>query len=94
MKRYLVQILNKSNVKDVRWLYVSPSGTLFKDVFKESEATRFYRKTDAEDWCDKLEKRKIYKNAKYSVVAVNTDVVNPTRETYDYPWEYTYGKRR
>lgn len=94
MKRYLVKILSKSNAADVRWLYVSSSGTLFKDVFKESEATRFYRKTDAEDWCEKLEKSKTYKNVIFSVVTVDTDVVNPTEETYSYPWEYSYGKRK
>lgn len=94
MKRYLVRILSKSNVADVRWLYVSPSGTLFKDVFKESEATRFYRKTDAEDWCEKLEKSKTYKNIIFSVITIDTGVVNPTEETYSYPWEYSYGKRK
>ena len=94
MKRYSVVIRNRSNMADTRWLYVSPSGTLFKDVFKESEATQFYRKEDAEDWCDKLEKKRVYKNVIYFVEAIDTDVVNPTEETYSYPWEYSYGKRK
>lgn len=59
MKRYAVKLtLIKGFVSRVKWLYISPSGSYYKDVDDFNEATLLYYEESAEEWCEKIRANK------------------------------------
>lgn len=50
MKRYAVKLtLIKGFVSGVKWLYISPSGSYYKDVDDYKDATLLYSEESAEE---------------------------------------------
>ncbi len=59
MKRYAVKLVLVDGFKSrVKWLYISPSGSYYKDVDGMDNATLLYSEEAAKEWCEKIKKNR------------------------------------
>lgn len=73
MKRYAVKLtLIKGFVSGVKWLYISPSGSYYKDVDDYKDATLLYSEESAEEWCEKIRKNRAIGSFLTEIVEVRT----------------------
>lgn len=57
--RYAVKmVLVNGLINRVKWLYIHPSGSYYKDVDGMDNATLLYSKESAEEWCEKIKKNR------------------------------------
>lgn len=56
----------------VKWLYVSPAGSYYKDVDDYDDATLLYSEESAEEWCEKIHKNRAIGPFLTEIVEVRT----------------------